>query len=85
MIQQLVTLVDRLPMPAQPLKRGRGRPCVYSGRLFVKAVVIMIVKHIHTVHELLSILAQPTAEMGQLRWLVSEAGRFPTQRTWNAA
>jgi len=39
----LVQLVDRLPMPAQPSKRRRGHPVVYTDRLFLKALVIMIV------------------------------------------
>ena len=56
----LVNLVDRVPMPALPTKRGRGHPKVYPDRLFLKAVVIMIVRHLHNVHELLSVLAQPT-------------------------
>ena len=68
----LVQLVDRLPMPTRPQKRGRGHPQVYTDRLFLKAVVIMIVRHLHTVHELLSVLAQPTAEMQRLCELVSE-------------
>jgi hypothetical protein len=42
----------------------------------------MIVRHLHTVHELLSVLAQPTAEMQRLRELVSEQGGFPARRTW---
>jgi len=40
----LVNLVDRLPMPALPAKRGRGHPQVYPDRLFLKALVIMIVR-----------------------------------------
>jgi hypothetical protein len=78
----LVQLVDRLPMPTPPQKRGRGHPQVYPDRLFLKAIVIMIVRHLHNVHELLSVLAQPTAEMRRLRDLVSEHGRFPARRTW---
>ncbi len=46
----LVKLVDRVPMPSLPTKRGRGHPNVCSDRLFVKALVIMIVRHLHTVH-----------------------------------
>ena len=38
----LVKLVDRLPMPAFPLQRGRGHPKFYTDRLFLKALVIMI-------------------------------------------
>lgn len=78
----LVQLVDRLPMPIPSHKRGRGHPQVYSDRLFLKALVIMIVRHLHTVHELLTVLAQPTAEMQRLRDSLAEQGRFPARRTW---
>jgi hypothetical protein len=78
----LVKLVDRLPMPASPAKRGRGHPKVYPDRLFLKALVVMIVRHLHTVHELLAVLAQPTAEMQHLRSLLNEQERFPSRRTW---
>lgn len=78
----LVLLVDRIPQPPPPTKRGRGRPNVYTDTLFLKALVIMIVRHLHSVHELLSVLLQPTAEMTRLRTLLVEQGRFPTRRTW---
>ena len=78
----LVKLVDRIPMPPPPPKRARGRPKVYSDRLFLKAVVIMIVRHLHRVHELLSVLEQPTAEMATLRSLLTVNGRYPSRRTW---
>ena len=42
----------------------------------------MIVRHLHTVHALLSVLAQPTAEMHTLRGLLTVDGRFPARRTW---
>jgi len=74
--------VDRLPMPALPAKRGRGHPKVYPDRLFLKALVIMIVRHLHTVHELLCVLAQPTSEMTLLRQLLTEQECFPSRRTW---
>jgi Transposase DDE domain len=77
-----VHLVDRLPMPPQPNKRRRGRPIVYTDRLFLKALVIMIVRHLHKVNELLSVLAQPTAEMATLRALLHEQASFPSRRTW---
>ena len=73
----LVKLVDRLPMPMAPSKRERGHPRVYSDRLFLKALVIMIVRHLHKVNELLSVLAQPTAEMAILRGLPSRTGALP--------
>ena len=78
----LVKLVDRIPLPPAPSKRGRGRPKTYADRLFLQALVIMIVRHLHTVHELLSVLAQPTAEMHTLRGLLTVDGRFPCRRTW---
>jgi hypothetical protein len=77
----LVNLADGIPMPLPP-KRGRGRPRYYPDRLFLKALVIMIVRHLHKVNELLSVLEQPTAEMQALRGLLTEGGRYPTRRTW---
>jgi hypothetical protein len=76
----LVQLVERLPVP--PPQARRGRPAVYSDRLFLKALVIMIVKHLPQVHTLLAVLDPPTAEMQQLRALLSEHGRYPSRRTW---
>ena len=78
----LVKLVDQIPMPPPPPKRGRGRPKVYSDRLFLKALVLMIIRHLHKVHELLTVLEQPTPEMQTLRALLTENGRYPSRRTW---
>jgi hypothetical protein len=79
----LVELVDRVPIPPPPAKkRGPGRPRVYTDRLFLKALVVMIVRHLHTVTELLSVLDQPTPEMRALRLLLTEGGKFPSRRTW---
>lgn len=78
----LVQLIDRLPATSQAKVRGRGRPSTYSDRLFLKALVIMIVRHLRTVHELLAVLEQPTAEMQTLRTLLCEQERFPSRRTW---
>jgi hypothetical protein len=82
LVVTLVKLVDSVPLPPAPAKRGRGRPQVYSDRLFLKALVIMIVQHLHKVHELLAVLDEPTAEMQALRTLLTEGGRYPTRRTW---
>jgi hypothetical protein len=82
LIVTLVKLVDNMPMPPPPDKRGRGRPQIYSERLFLKALVIMMIRHLHHVHELLAVLAEPTPEMQALRLLLLENGRFPTRRTW---
>src|SRR5215218_1803729 len=77
----LVALIDRLPMPAPPAG-GRGHPRVYSDRLFLKALVIMVVKRLPTVPLLLAVLDQPTPEMQQLQALLRERGRYPSRRTF---
>jgi hypothetical protein len=81
LLVMLVKLVDRIPSPPAT-KRSRGRPSFYSDRLFLKALVIMIVKHLHTTHELLSVLEQPTPEMLALRTLLTQDARYPSRRTW---
>jgi hypothetical protein len=63
-------------MPPPPTKRDRGRPKFYPDRLFLKSLGIMVVRHVHNVHELLSVLEQPTAEMQTLRALLTEIGLF---------
>ena len=88
MIQQksllvsLIMLVDCIPTPPLKQKRIRGRQNFYHDRLFLKAIIIMIVRNLHKVHELLSVLEQPTPEMQELRILLSQDGRFPSRRTW---
>jgi hypothetical protein len=82
LLVRLVRLVDQVPVPPAPPKRGRGHPKVYSDRLFLKALVIMIVRHLHKVHELLTVLEQDMPEMHALRALLTEKGRYPSRRTW---
>jgi Transposase DDE domain len=77
----LVQLVEYIPVPLPPPRR-RGRPAVYPERLFLKALVIMIVRHLAQVHTLLAVLEEPTPEMRRLRALLTEGGRFPARRTW---
>src|SRR5688572_14203710 len=80
---QLLRAVDRIPEPPSPPQpRKRGRPIVYSDRLFLKALVIMIIKRLHRVHELFSVLSQKSADMQEVRALLFEQGRFPSRRTF---
>jgi hypothetical protein len=81
MLVVLVKLIDRIPTPLNGAAK-RGRPITYPEKLFLKALVIMIVKHLQKIHELLSVLKEPTFEMEQLRNLLTENGRYPTRRTW---
>src|ERR1700694_4217099 len=80
----LVRLVDRLPMPA-PTRRRRGRPHCYSDRLFLKALVIMIVRHLHRPGELLAVLNEPTPEMLEIRALLMNTAGCPAVSPGNAA
>jgi DDE family transposase len=77
----LVRLVDCIPEPP-PAPRRRGSPTFYAERLFLKALVVMIVRRIHTVSGLLAVLEQPSPEMQALRECFTQAGRFPCRRTW---
>lgn len=82
LLVMLVLLVDGIPMPTEPAKHGRGRPKTYSDRLIVKALLIMVIRRLYTAYSLLAFLAQETELTNQLRELLTEAGRFPTRRTW---
>ena len=78
---QLIRLIDRIPTP--PPHRPRGRPKFYPEKLFLKALVIMIVRRLHKVGELLAVLDEPTTEMRiVVRELLHEEGRFPSRRTF---
>ena len=78
----LVCLVDHLPFPPSPVRRQRGRPQTYSDRLLMKALVVMIIRRLHTAWALLAFLHQEDPVVQQLRALLTEEGRFPTRRTW---
>jgi len=79
----LVGLIDLIPMPAELVHRKRGHPKTYPDRLFLKALVIMIIQQVQTPSGLLAILTQPTAEMQVLRQELSlPDGRFACRCTW---
>jgi Transposase DDE domain len=82
LLVQLVRLIDRLPAPPRPARPQRGRPRHYSDALFLKALVIMIVRRLHKPGELLAVLQEPTAEMRSLREMLNQDGRFPSRRTF---
>jgi hypothetical protein len=79
---QLILLVDQIPTPQPPPRRPRGGPIFYSEKLFMKALVIMIVRRLHKVGELLAVLEEESVQMQEVRQLLFEGGRFPSKRTF---
>src|ERR671916_2264725 len=79
---QLIRLVERIPSPPAPPRCRRGRPIFYSEKLFLKALLIMIVRRLHKVGELLAVLKEPTPEMSMVRDSLREEGRLPSRRTF---
>ena len=55
---QLICLIESIPSPPPPPRR-RGRPIVYSEKLFMKALVVMIVRRLHRVGEFLASSKNP--------------------------
>ena len=74
----LLALIDKAPLARSALRRGR--PCQYSERLFLKALIVMVVRHLPTVHALVAVLDQP--EMAAVRAALCEHGHLPTRRTF---
>lgn len=46
LLVSLVLRVDRLPWPAEPTTRARGRPQAYADRLIMKALVSMMTRRL---------------------------------------
>ena len=78
----LLWLVAQIPTPSPPAKRQRGRQETYSDTLFVKALIVMMIRRLYTAYALLNFLEQNDPVAQQLRPLLTEHGRFPTRRTW---
>src|SRR5919205_1371800 len=74
--------VEQIPTPPPPVKRQRGRQEFYSDKLFVKALIVMIIRRLYTAYALLSFLDQDDSVAHQIRPLLTEHGRFPTRRPW---
>lgn len=78
----LLPLVEHLPSPPPPPKRQRGRQETYSDKLFIKALIVMIIRRLYTAYALLDFPAQPDPLARQVRALLTEDGRSPSRRTW---
>jgi Transposase DDE domain len=78
----LLSLVEHLPSPPPPQKRKRGRQETYSDKLFIKALIVMIIRRLYTAYALLDFLAQPDPLAQQVRSLLTQDGACPSRRTW---
>ena len=78
----LLWLVEQIPTLPPPAKRKRGRQECSSDKLFVKALIVMIIRRLYTAYALRSFLEQDDPVARQMRPLLTEHGRFPTRRTW---
>jgi transposase len=77
----LLSLVEGIPLPPTPPRRGH--PDIYADHLFLKALVVMLVRRVWTAHGLLAVLAEPTPQVAQVRAHLTDAqGRFPSRRAW---
>ena len=64
----LLWLVEQIPTPPPPAKRKRGRQETYSDKLFVKALIVMIIRRLYTAWALLHFLEQddPVAQQDRM-------------------
>lgn len=82
LLLQLLRLVDTIPEPPPPSSRRRGRPFTYPDRLFLKVILIMVLRGLTRVHEVYTVLCQPTIEMIEIRALLFPEGKMPCRRTF---
>jgi hypothetical protein len=76
---RLLDLIDTLAWPAPTPQRGR--PERYAEPVFLKAAVVLVLRHLPTVHALLALLDEP--EMAPVRARLCDAqGHLPSRRTW---
>lgn len=78
----LVRQVDEIPDPTPMTAPQRGRPRVYTDRLILKALLIMIVRRLYSASSLLSFLNQDTSLTQTLRELLMHKGQLASRRTW---
>ena len=76
----LLSLLDQVELA--PEAPRRGRPCRYPERLFVKLVIVMVIRDVHRVHGLLALLAEP--DLAAVRAALAQDipdGVWPSRRT----
>jgi hypothetical protein len=83
LLVSLVLLMDHLPWPPVPGKRPRGRPKMYSDRLMMKALVIMIIRRLYspdysqpqksTTESACDVRITPAQSHHRISWLLKQA------------
>lgn len=58
LLWQLLHLVDTVPQPPPPSKRRRGCPVTYPDTLFLRILLVMVLRRFHRVHEVHAFLSQ---------------------------
>lgn len=82
LLLQLLRLVDTIPEPPPPSSRRRGRPVSYPDQVFLKVILVMVLRGLARVHEVFTVLCQPTCEMSEIRALLFPDGKMPCRRTF---
>jgi hypothetical protein len=71
--------MDQIPvLPTLP-----RHPAIYSGRLFLETLVIIVAHSRYWVHELFNAFERPTSEVQTLRGLVTGNGCNASRRNWD--
>lgn len=79
LLVRLLRVIDRVPMPDAPPRRGR--PLTYSDRLMLKVLAVMIIRRLYSPHALEAFLEQDDIVARRVGDLLAEDGQRPSRRT----
>lgn len=82
LLLQLLRLVDTIPEPPPPSPRRRGRRFTYPDRLFLKVILIMVLRGLPRVHEVFTVLCQFSPDILEIRAMLFPDGKMPSRRTF---
>ena len=77
----ILWLVEQIPTPSPSAKRQRGRQETYADKLFVKALIVMIIRRLYTAYALLNFGSLVLS--GVRNYLISQANKeYPARSRW---